>query len=408
MDTTFRQIVSPFSPEEFFDAIWDQRAVHIPGEADKFAHVFSWEEMNRLLNMSKLWSDRSMSIVLDGKSVDLAEYGRAGQTREGYQAVMADPEQINLFLRRGATLVLDLIETLSPGVATVAAALQTATGGVAVCNVYCSWRAHQGFMTHCDSTDVFAMHIEGSKIWRVYDGRADNATDIDGFDYGSFTPEHHARAKGKLLEEIEMNPGDVLYLPKGQYHEALASSDASLHLSFGIGQPTGIDVISRLLRSLPDESLFRQSLPHFDRPKAHREHLRAVADRIHEILSEASLSDQIRDWQRDRAISERGGRFNLPSREQAALFRVRSLGVRVDSAGGVPVLRVPGEEFPLESGEEDAASWILERDYVEASEIETRFAALGPDGVRNLLDRLEAYSVLDKIYGGKNVERRLG
>ena len=371
--------------------------MHIPGAADKFAHVFSWEEMNRLLNMSKLWSDRSMSIVLDGKSVDLAEYGRAGQTREGYQAIMADPEQINLFLRRGATLVLDLIETLSPGVATVSAALQTATGGVAVCNVYCSWRAHQGFTAHCDSTDVFAMHIEGSKIWRVYDGRADNATDIDGFDYGSFTPEHHARAKGKLLEEIEMSPGDVLYLPKGQYHEALASSDASLHLSFGVGQPNGIDVISRLLRSLPDESLFLQSLPHFDRPKAHREHLRAVADRIHEILSEASLSDQIRDWQRDRAMSERGGRFNLPSREQAALFRVRSLGVRVDSAGGVPVLRVPGEEFPLESGEEGAASWILERDYVEASEIETRFAALGPDGVRNLLDRLETYNVLDKI-----------
>jgi ribosomal protein L16 Arg81 hydroxylase len=110
--------------------------------------------------------------------------------------------------------VLDLIETLSPGVSTISAALQTATGGVAVCNVYCSWRAHQGFKAHCDSTDVFAIHIEGSKIWRVYEGRADNATDIAGYDYGSFTPEHHVRAKGKLLEEIEMKPGDVLYLPK--------------------------------------------------------------------------------------------------------------------------------------------------------------------------------------------------
>jgi hypothetical protein len=69
----------------------------------------------------------------------------------------------------------------------------------------------------------------------------------------------------------------------------------------------------------------------------------------------------------------------------------------VDCTGGVPVLRVPGGELALESGEEGAASWILERDYVEASEIEKRFAALGPDGVQNLLDRLEACSVLDKI-----------
>ena len=395
--TTFRQIVSPFSAEEFLGAIWDQRAVHIPGAADKFAHVFSWHELNRLLNMSKLWSDRSMSIVLDGQSVDLAEYGRAGKTREGYQAIMPDPEQIMVLLRQGATLVLDLIETLSPGVAAVSAALQNATGGVAVCNVYCSWRAHQGFTAHCDSTDVFAIHIEGSKIWRVYEGRADNAIDIAGYDFASFTPEHHARAKGKLLEEIEMKPGDVLYLPKGQYHEALASSDASLHLSFGIGQPTGIDVISRLLRSLPDESLFRKSLPHFDRPQAHREHLRAIADRIHEILGEASLSDQIRDWQRDRAMSERYGRFDLPFREHEAHFRVRSLGVQVDSTTGVPVLRVPGGELPLKPGEEGAASWILERDYVEESELEKRFPALGSDGVQILLGRLESCSVLDKI-----------
>jgi len=398
VDTTFRQIVSPVSPEEFFGAIWEQRAVHIPGEADKFADIFSWDEFNQLLNMSKLWSDRTMKIVLDGqKNLDLAEYGRTGQTREGYKVILPDPEQVTLLLRRGASVILDLIETLSSGVAAVSAALQTATGGVVVCNAYCSWRAHQAFMAHFDNTDVFAVQIEGSKIWRIYEGRADNAIDVEGHNYGSFTREHHARAKGKLLEEIEMKPGDLLYLPRGQYHEALASSDASLHLSFGVGQATGIDVITRLLRSLPDESVFRNNLPHFDRPQAHREHLRAIADRIHEILCQASLSDQVRDWQRERALSDRYGRFNLPSRDQATLFRVRSLGVSIDSSTGTAVLRTPGGELPLSPAEMDAASWIIERDYVDESELEKRFAALGADGLQDLLGRLETASVLDRI-----------
>ncbi len=258
IDTTFRQIVSPILPEEFFRAIFEQRPVHIPGAPEKVEDIFSWAEFNRLLNMSKLWSDRSMKIVLDGQNLDLAEHGRVGQTREGYQAIMPRAEEITALLRRGATVILDLIETLSPGVAGVCAALQTATGGVAVCNAYCSWRAHQGFMAHFDNTDVLALHIEGSKVWRIYEGRVDNAIDVEGHNYGSFSPEHHAGAKGDLLDEIEMKPGDVLYLPRGQYHEALASSDASLHLSFGIGQPTGIDLITRLLRSLPDESLCRK------------------------------------------------------------------------------------------------------------------------------------------------------
>ncbi len=397
VDTTFREIISPVSPEEFFGAIWERRAAHIPGAADKFTHIFSWDEFNRLLNMSKLWSDRTMKIILDGQNLDLAGYGRTGQTREGYQVTMPDPEQVMLLLRQGASVVLDLIETLSSGVAAVSAALQTATGGVAVCNAYCSWQAHQAFMAHFDNTDVFALHIEGSKVWRVYEGRADNAIDAEGHNYGSFTPDHHSRAKGRILEEIEMKPGDVLYVPRGQYHEALASSDASLHLSFGIGQPTGLDVISRLLRSLPDESLFRNSLPHFDRPQAHREHLRAIADRIHEILSQASLSDQVRDWQRQRVLSERYGRFSLPSRDQATLFRVRALGVRVDSSAGVPVIRTPGGELPLTPGEEKAVSWIIERDYVDVSDLEKRFAVLGPDGLQDLLGRLEAASVLDRI-----------
>lgn len=396
-DITFRQIIAPIPSEDFFGAIWEQRPVHIPGAADKFAEVFSWEEFNRLLNMSKLWSERSMKLVLDGENVDPAEFGRVGQTREGYQATVPDPERVMSLLQRGATVTLDLIESLSPSVAGVSAALQTATGGVAVCNAYCSWRAHQGFMAHFDTTDVIALHIEGSKRWRVYEGRYESSIDVEGHNYGSFSPEHHARAKGRVLEEFDMTPGDFLYLPRGQYHEALASSDASLHLSFGIGQPTGIDVITRLLRSLPDEALFRKNLPHFDRPQAHRKHLKAIADRFHEILGDSGLSDQIRNWQRERALTDRHGRFKLPSREQTALYRVRGLGVSTVSRAGSPTLSFPGGELPLEPDEESPASWIIARDYVDASELAERFASLGRERLQSLLDRLESVSILDRI-----------
>jgi len=377
--------------------VWDQRPVHIPGAAEKIGDVFSWNDFNRLLNMSKLWSDRSMKVVLDGENLEPSEFGRPGQNREGYQATLADPERVMELLRRGATVVLDLIETLSPGVAAVSAALQSATGGVAVCNAYCSWRAHQAFMAHFDTTDVFAVHIEGRKRWRVYEGRFENAVDREGYNFGSFTQEHHARAKGRMIEEIEMTPGDVLYLPRGQYHEALASSDASLHLSFGIGQPTGLDVISRLLNSLPDEAIFRKNLPHFDRPQSHREHLCAIADRLHAILSEDSLSDQIRDWQRECTLAEGQGRFSLPSRNHSTRYRVRFMGVSIKAGDGANVLGFPGGELPLEPDENEAVAWIITRDYVDESELEDRFRKLDTERRRALLERLEASSILDRL-----------
>ncbi|GMQ74907.1 MAG: hypothetical protein BMS9Abin01_0148 [Gammaproteobacteria bacterium] len=122
-----------------------------------------------------------------------------------------------------------------------------------------------------------------------------------------------------------------------------------------------------------------------------------IADRFQEILSQASLSDQVRDWQRQRALSERYGRFDLPSRDQATLYRVRSLGVRIDSSAGAAALRTPGGELPLRPGEEDAASWIIARDYVDESELGKCFASPGPDRLQDLLGRLEACSVLDRI-----------
>lgn len=394
---SFAELVAPTAPEEFFAELWDRRAAHFPGDSDRFKHLFSWSDLNRLLEMSKLWSDRTMKLVLDGRTIEPSEYSRPGQSREGNQALLPMPEQVRNFLARGATLILDLIETLSPGVASIAAAIQSATGGAVVCNAYCSWNARQGFPVHFDTTDVIALHFEGSKVWRIYEGRANAPIEAEGHDFGSFSAGHHARARGDLVEEVVMQPGDVLYLPRGQYHEALASSDASLHLSFGVNLPTGIDVLTLLARSVVDDELFRRNPPHFDRPVAHHEHLRTMGERLRDILSQPGLSDQVRAWQRERALRDGYARFRLPRREPVTMYRVRGLGVRLEEAGGGAVLRFPGNEIAVEAGEVEAARWILERDVFEAGDFEARFAGDGLAEARRVLERLVETSIVDPL-----------
>jgi hypothetical protein len=73
------------------------------------------------------------------------------------------------------------------------------------------------------------------------------------------------------------------------------------------------------------------------------------------------------------------------------------MGVSVGSRAGAPILTFPGGELLLEPGEESAVSWIIERDYVDEFELEARFELLGGDAITNLLDRLEASSILDRI-----------
>jgi len=48
-----------------------------------------------------------------------------------------------------------------------------------------------------------------------------------------------------------MKPGDILYLPRGQYHDALTGDRASLHVTFGVAPATGLG----LARPQPDYGL---------------------------------------------------------------------------------------------------------------------------------------------------------
>jgi hypothetical protein len=266
---TFRALLQPMTADEFFAHAYGKLATHIPGHRQKFVDIFSWQEFNRLINQPTLWSERSMKMLLNGHDLNPREFCIPGRTREGTQAMLPDPNRVTDQLQQGATLVLDLVERLSPSIATLAASLEMVLGNLAVCNVYCSWNAHQGFSSHFDGTDVFALHIEGDKTWRLYEGRFQDPVHGSGFEYAGLPPEQHVSARGKLLKEVHMKPGDVLYIPRGQYHDAVAVSEASLHLTFGLVPRTGHDFITVLLRSLYAEPLFREALPHFDDAQAY-------------------------------------------------------------------------------------------------------------------------------------------
>ena len=51
-----------------------------------------------------------------------------------------------------------------------------------------------------------------------------------------------------------MKPGDILYLPRGQYHDALTGDRASLHVTFGVAPATGL-ALFKLLEPFQREQL---------------------------------------------------------------------------------------------------------------------------------------------------------
>lgn len=387
---SFRSLFDPFTSEEFFNNVCGRRPLHVPGPPQKFENLFSWSEFNRLLNMSKLWSDRSMKLVLDGRDVPPASYSVNGMTREGNRALLPEVPKVEALLRRGATLILDLVETLSPGIAAVSRALTAGTGSVVVCNAYCSFKAHQGFLAHYDTTDVFALHIEGSKVWRLYEGVAKNPVDVPGYNFSSLSTEERLSARGKLAMEVEMTPGDLLYLPRGQYHEALASSDASLHLSFGANRATGLDVVSLLSRWIVDDPRFRESLPHFDDTDAHRRRLSALGEALREWTQSPEVAARVLEWQRGRAFRDGIHEFELPRVDDNPRYHVCRIGVMLEESPQGTFLLTPSARTPISATEATALESLRFQDYVDRASIASRLPEADSAGldefIRKLLD----------------------
>ena len=102
----------------------------------------------------------------------------------------------------------------------------------------------------------------GEKTWMVFEGRAEHPIAHPIFKEPA--AEHHDRAKGKLWKEVRLKPGDLLYLPRGQYHYALADDGACAHIAFGVTYPIGLDVMTwlfeRMVAGAPGEANLPQDV----------------------------------------------------------------------------------------------------------------------------------------------------
>lgn len=309
--TSFARLLDPVAPETFFAEVHHRKPLHVPGGADKFASVMSWDILNEMLAMD-VWDANTLALVLDRQRVPPASYSRTVQNRNQRQILQPDAGKVVALIGRGASLVLNNIETLHPGCLAVAETIGRRLGAKVSANLYCSQQQHQAFDSHCDRHDVFALHVVGKKHWHVYEGRLDNPIEHAAF-YN--VPQAECdRLKGAVALDLTMGPGDLLYLPRGQFHDALASTEASIHVTFGCNEATGLDWLSYFWERAVADSRFRAYLPPTDSPEgeaALAQHLAMLVDRLKAMALDPQNLAATKDFQRGFGVARNP--YDLPN-----------------------------------------------------------------------------------------------
>ena len=392
-ELTFDDILAPIGAEEFFAEYHDRKPLHIPGAGKKFSSLMSWEGLNSLLNMTAVWTPASLQLVLNGEIVPPGKYCRPSVDAEGKPQLRPDAEAVTTLLKQGASLVANDIDTLTPELAAVAGALEAALNGKAQTNLYCSWREHRAFNSHFDTHDVYAIHTLGEKVWHIYEGRLDNPIAHPRFK--SFGHEYHEKHKGRVVAEITVQPGDLLYIPRGQYHDALASSDGTIHVSFGVTAVIGLDFLSLLYDQAVADSLFRANLPRSSDGAAVADHLTQLGDRLSEIARQPKTQESVAEFQRD--FRYRRGGFMLPITPAVPAYRVAAGDLIMKQKGAGWVLTSKKGAVPIPAEFEQHVRWVIARKHFSSEELGMAFPGTTAAGRETLLADLSAMKVIQLI-----------
>lgn len=387
LPTTFAELIHPLSVDEFMTQVLHKKPLHIPGGAEKVAGLMDWAAHNRILGIGGYWTGRQLQLALDTKQILPERYCRPAPTLEG-ERLMADPVMVQAFLAEGASLVANTVDGLTPELNQIAGILEDTFMASAQGNLYCSSKARQAFDTHFDTHDVFALHTEGEKIWRIYDAKLKMPLNHPALAPASL--ELAKQAQGKLLMEVTMRPGDLLYIPRGQYHDAIATSNNCIHVAFGVIPMRSYELIALLENEAVADPALRADLP------ADAAEFGAALDDLGHALAGLLKDPEVRDRLRKAQSARRRSRaaYDVLHAAKSVTYRRATDTVRLKNTAKGWALSDGKQNALIPPGTSDLVNWVLTRAEFTRAELDAEFSHRADTG--QIIATLEAMGVIRK------------
>ena len=374
-------LLAPVDRTQFREQYYGKQPLLIQGRPEKFAGLFTWDDLNRLLNASS-WPHPDVQI-------------------SPYYLQPDSAASVIEQCRAGASLIFNQIHQFDPKIGALTRALEAETGEPANAVLFMSQPAQAAAPIHYDRHDVFVLQVHGKKAWSVYERTIDKP--INGMDEEPGDPPKQPMLKCKLA------PGDVLYLPRGHWHQALAQQGLSMHLTFGLKARTGIDFLTWLMDELRQDVRFRQELPlSFADESAE---LRESRLRKHVAKLESLLRSRLRDdatvqsFAEHCVVSDSDARpFKFPAQlveAPAAQLELRHFSrpahqrfILSDNDGKV-ALSVWGNLFYFPKNTKPLIEFIVSRTAFSYDEALAHAGKLTEQGVRDVLNPLLREGILE-------------
>jgi ribosomal protein L16 Arg81 hydroxylase len=385
MSTLFESILAPISRSEFREDYYGKRPLLIPGHPEKFAALFTWDDLNRVLNGS----------LLPHKGIEVSDSRGRRQPVNSYALIQE--------CRGGASLAFRDMHLFEPRTAELVRALEAELGERTTVNLYASQPSQAAFPVHYDLEDVIVLHLHGRKAWRIFESTTDKPT--------AKMKARYEKPPSDPIFECELSPGDVLYLPRGHWHQALAQGGMSLQLVVAIEAQKGTHFLTWLVEELENDVRFRHQLPlsFSDEPAGLREQrLREHLAPLEELLvARLREEDTIPSFIRHRVLSDEDARtFKFPVQlldAPASQLNVRRFArparqrflLDEGPSRDLITLSVWGHIFYFPNAARPLLEFVFSQTEVAYEDALRHAGELSEEGVRGILDPLMREGILE-------------
>jgi len=275
---SFEKLSAPVAPQTFFAEHWERAPLHIRrDDASFYRDVLTKPELEQMIS----------SGVLRYPAVQLSKAGRfypadsfSRNIRSGADTFsgVLNVAKLAAEYRGGATVLLPGLQRSHAPVRALTTALEAFFSHPVQANVYLTPENATGFAPHYDTHEVFILQIAGAKHWRIHEPLLPLPYRNQPFTNDSGVP-------ARMLMEVDMAAGDLLYLPRGYIHTTTTSRSSSVHLTIGMTVMTWLDLAGELVQAAKEDVRLRKALPvgFASRPEAiaeMRDELAAILERL--------------------------------------------------------------------------------------------------------------------------------
>jgi ribosomal protein L16 Arg81 hydroxylase len=358
---TFADLLAPVRPETFFEQHWENQPLHIQrSETSFYENLLTNCDVEAAISSGGLRYP-AIQLAKDGGFFPAEAFTRNIRSGDDIFTGVPNLDRLRAEYQSGATISLPAFHRAWPPLGALAAAIEEDFDHPVHTNVYITPGNATGFSLHYDTHEVFVLQIAGGKRWRIHKPPLSLPHRSQPFDPRSYI------ASAPLLE-VDLTPGDLLYLPRGFVHTTATSDSFSLHVTLGITVYTWVELLSEWVQSSKNSVGLRRGLP----PGfAGREDVRQLlGDQLRQVITELQLmtdydallygfSHRVRSAQTGMRADFRTDVMVIGPRTQLRTLDRDSYAVAEE--GGKLVLKFHGKAFAVERSAQPILKEICQR-----------------------------------------------